>query len=567
LPFALFAFIFRKATVNLAFGTVMSTPHHINFPAHRPSIMGRQGVVTSGHPLASQAGISILQAGGNAMDAAIATAAAVGVVELPMSGVGGDGFIMCYDAHTRRMYGVNATGPAPTGATREFYIDKGGIPIKGILSVSIPGIVDGWLIAHRQLGKLPLIDVFGPAIELCEHGFPVSHKLASALATEHDRFGADPYTQPIFEPDGRPLTPGEVLYQRNLGNTLRAIATQGRDAFYEGDVAAQIAAFSDEYGGLITQEDLARFRARWDEPIHVDYHDYRVYEMPPNSSGHILLQELNIVENFDIPSMGCLSPDSIHVMVEAKKLAFADRERHMADPDWIDVPLDTMLSKDYAAARAGQINHTKAADVVETGIPESEDETTCLTAADGDGNAVCILQSIQGGCGSSLIAGETGILLNNRMTYWHLEKNHPNDLAPGKRVRHTMNPVIATRGNEPVIVCGTPGADTQVQTNLQLLTHAIHFGMTPQEAVEAPRWRNLQNPMESTVPHTCEDRLQLEARFDSTVRKELERRGHKVEILGNWGGPGNAQFISRNVQSGVLSGGVDPRRDGYAIAL
>ena len=173
-----------------------------------------------------------------------------------------------------------------------------------------------------------------------------------------------PYTQPIFEPDGRPLTPGEVLYQRNLGNTLRAIATQGRDAFYEGDVAAQIAAFSDEYGGLIPQEALARFRARWDEPIHVDYHDYRVYEMPPNSSGHILLQELNIVENFDIPSMGCLSPDSIHVMVEAKKLAFADRERHMADPDWIDVPLDTMLSKDYAAARAGQINHTKAADVL-----------------------------------------------------------------------------------------------------------------------------------------------------------------------------------------------------------
>lgn len=540
-----------------------SSPHAITQPAYRPNVMGRNGMITSGHPLASQAGIRILQAGGNAVDAAIAVAAAVGVVELPMSGVGGDGFIMLYDASTRRVYGVNATGPAPTGATRAFYLERGGIPMKGILSVSIPGIVDGWLIAHRQFGRLPLAEVFAPAIELCEQGFPVSHKLAATLAGEHERFGSDPYTKPIFEPDGRPLRPGEILFQRDLGTTFRRIAEEGRSAFYEGEIAEQIEAFSNEYGGLLTADDLAKYRARWDEPIHVDYHGHRVYEMPPNSSGHILLQELNLVERFDLAGMGCLSADSVHVMVEAKKLAFADRERHMADPDWVDVPIDRLLSKAYAEERAREIDLTNAAGVVASGIPESKEETTCFTTADGDGNAVCILQSIQGGCGSSLIAGNTGILLNNRMTYWHLDEGHPNDLAPGKRVRHTMNPVIATRDGEPVIVCGTPGADTQVQTNLQLLTHAIHFGMTPQEAVEAPRWRNLQNPMESTVPHTCEDRLQLESRFPETVRNDLASRGHRLEILGDWGGPGNAQFIARNPSSGVLTGGVDPRRDGY----
>lgn len=511
----------------------MSSPHQISFPAHRPNVMGLNGMVTSGHPLASQAGIRILQAGGNAIDAAIAVAAAIGVVELPMSGVGGDGFIMCYDAATKRVYGVNATGPAPSGATREFYVERGGIPMKGILSVSIPGIVDGWLIAHRQFGKLPLIDVFGPAIELCEQGFPVSHKLAATLAGEHERFGNDPFTRPIFEPDGRPLRPGEILYQKDLGDTFRKIAEGGRSAFYEGEIADTIAAFSDDYDGLITKDDLAKYRARWDDPIHVDYHGHRVYEMPPNSSGHILLQELNIVEHFDIAGMGCLSADSIHAMVEAKKLAFADRETHMADPDWRHVPIDQLLSKDYAAERAGTIDTSKAATDVVSGIPESADDTTCFTVADGQGNVVCILQSIQGGCGSSLIAGETGILLNNRMTYWHLDEGHPNELVPGRRVRHTMNPVIATRDGSPVIVCGTPGADTQVQTNLQLLTHAMHFGMTPQEAVEAPRWRNLQNPMESTVPHTCENKLQMESRFDEAVRQELDRRGHNVEVLGD----------------------------------
>ena len=544
----------------------MSSPHQITYPAFRQNVMGLNGAVTSGHPLASQAGIRILQSGGNAVDAAIATAAALGVVELPSSGVGGDGFIMLYDRQSRKVHGINGTGPAPAAATRDFYVERGGIPMKGALSVSVPGLVDGWLMAHRPFGKLGLLEVLTPAIELCEQGFPVSHKLSATLQAEHEQFSSDPYTSAIFEPDGRPLDPGELLFQRDLGQTLRTIAAGGRDVFYGGEIAHEVVRFMEAYDGLLTFDDLAGFNARLDEPIYVDYCGHRVYEMPPNSSGHILLQELNLIEQFDIPSMGCLTAESVHIMVEAKKLAFADREAHMADPDFRDVPIERLLSKEYAAERAALIDPTRASTAVTTGIPEAKEDTTCFTVADSEGNVVCVLQSIQSSLGSSMIAGNTGILLNNRMTYWHLDEGHPNCLVPGRRVRHTMNPVIAMKLGKPVIICGTPGADTQVQTNLQLLTHAIHFGMTPQEAVEAPRWRNQQNPMESTVPHTCEDLLQLEGRFGDEVRKGLEKRGHALEILDDWGGPGNAQFIRREPESGALLAGVDPRQDGYAIA-
>ena len=253
-------------------------------------------------------------------------------------------------------------------------------------------------------------------------------------------------------------------------------------------------------------------------------------------------------------------------MVEAKKLAFSDREAYVADPDWLDIPLKGLLSKAYAEQQARRIDLNRAAVDVPAGRPESHEDTTCFCTADRWGNAVCVLQSIQSGFGSGLIAGNTGILLNNRMTYWHLEEDHPNCLRPGKRVRHTMNPVIVTRNNKPVLVCGTPGADTQVQTNLQLITHILDFGMTPQEAVEAPRWRSLQNPMESTVPHTCEDVLQLEGRFSADVREGLAHRGHDLRILGDWDGPGSAQAIRILPETNTLIGGSDPRRDGYAAA-
>lgn len=545
----------------------MSSPHAITHSAFRPSIMGRNGVVTSGHHLASQAGIQIMMAGGNAIDAAIATAAALGVVEPQSSGIGGDGFLLIYSAKTGKVSAVNATGAAPTGATREFYLQRNGIPMKGILSVSIPGLVDGWLVAHERFGSLSLDQVLAPAISLCENGFPLSHKLAGSLKGETKRFASDPHTRAIFTRDGQPFKPGEIVYQKNLGKTLRTIAAEGRNAYYEGEIAKAIVAFNQSREGLLTEADLKNHHAKIVDPISVTYQGHTVYEMPPNSSGHILLQELNIVENFDLQSLGCNTAESIHLMVEAKKLAFADREKYMADPDWVDVPIEGLLSKSYAKERANLIDLERAAADVPAGIPEAVEDTTCFCVADGAGNAVCQLQSIQSGWGSSLIAGNTGILLNNRMTYWHLEENHPNCLMPGKRVRHTMNPVIVTQNDKPVLICGTPGADTQVQTNLQLVTHILEFGMTPQEAVEAPRWRSLQNPMESTVPHTCEDVLQLEGRFSEEIQNSLSKKGHDLRILSDWGGPGSAQAIQINPDSGTLTGGSDPRRDGYAVAF
>ena len=545
----------------------MQSPHGITASAFRPSIMGRNGMVTSGHVLASQAGIQTMIAGGNAVDAAIATAAALGVVEPAGSGVGGDGFILIYWAETGQVAAVNATGPAPRAATRETYLKDGGIPMKGMRSVSVPGLVDGWLLAHERYGALKLEEVFAPAISLCEDGFPVSHRLASGLKGENARFAAEPDTRVVFTNDGEPIAPGQLLANRNLGTTLRKIAKDGREGLYEGEIAKAIAEFSQAYDGLLTAEDLANYHAHWAEPIHVNYRGYEIYEMPPNSSGHILLQELNIVGLFDLQTLGCNTAESVHLMVEAKKLAFADREKYMADPDWVNIPLEGMLSKAYAAEQAKRIDLNKAAVDVPAGAPEAHEDTTCFCTADRAGNLVCVLQSIQSGFGSSLIAGDTGILLNNRMTYWHLEEGHPNCLMPGKRVRHTMNPVIVTKDGHPYLTCGTPGADTQVQTNLQLVTHILDFGMTPQEAVSAPRWRSLQNPMESTIPHVCSNDLQLETRFPPEVQESLAAKGHELQLVGDWGGPGSAQAIMIHPESGALIGGSDPRTDGYAVSF
>ena len=557
-----------------------ATPHGIRYAAHRPVVMGRNGMVCAGHPLAAQAGIGILQRGGNAFDAAIATAAALGVVEPLMSGIGGDGFIMTYHAAADRLRVCNGTGAAPYAATLERY--AGGIPMKGILSVSVPGLLNAWLDVHRKYGQLPLSETLAPAIALAEDGFPVTHYLAAAIAGDA-LLCQFPTSRAIFTRNGSgaPLRAGDILRQSNLARTLGIIAEQGRDAFYRGDIAAAIVRFSDEQGGLLTMTDLADCSARWQEPIATDYRDYTVYEAPPNSSGHILLQELNIIRQHDLKAAGFGAPETIHLMVEAKKMAFADRETYVADPDYVDVPLTGMLSAEYALERAAEIDPQWAMTQAAAGDPwryqpgsrpavgagaglrgpssETED-TTCFVVADRNGNAVCQLQSIQSGWGSSLVAGDTGILLNNRMTYWHLDPGHIDCLQPGKRVRHTMNPVMVFRRSSPhdsgsgssstrsndgngatlgsnggngnaaipgsdrangsaapsrqlVYALGTPGADCQVQSNMQVITNLIDYGMTLQEAVEAPRWKHIGDGTESTVPHTAENRLLMENRF------------------------------------------------------
>ena len=572
-----------------------NSPHGIEYEASRPVVMGRNGMVSSGHPLASQAGTAILQRGGNAMDAAIATAAALNVVEPLMSGVGGDGFIMVYQKATEHLEICNGTGAAPYAATRDRFLPQG-IPLNGMLSVSVPGLVDAWLAVHEKYGSLSLAEVFAPAIDLAANGFPVSHVVARSIASS-PLLCKFPTSRAVFTRDGVPLAPGQILYQKDLARTFQAIVEGGRDAFYQGAIAEAIVKFSQEQGGLFSLKDLADCRSRWQEPISTAYRGHTVYEAPPNSSGHVLLQELNMVEQFDLNTLGCNTAESIHIMVEAKKLAFMDREAYVADPEYIEVPTPGLVSKEYSKERAKLIDPERAAGKVQPGDPwryqgvapagglasvrattgPREEDTTCFAVVDRWGNAVCQLQSLQGGWGSGLIAGDTGILLNNRMTYWHLEADHVDCLQPGKRVRHTMNPVMVFSNGEAagnsgspgshrlVLVCGTPGADTQVQTNLQVITHVLDFGMTVAEAVEAPRWRNTQSPTESAVPHVTEDLLHMESRFGADVRAGLERRGHRLNVLGPWNASGSEVMIQVDTESDALFGAADPRRDGYTI--
>ena len=583
-----------------------ATPHGIGFSAHRPVVMGRNGMVCAGHPLAAQAGITILQKGGNAIDAAIATAAALGVVEPLMSGIGGDGFIMAYLAGADELRVCNGTGAAPYAAAPERYRD--GIPMKGIRSVSVPGLLNAWLDTHEAYGRLPLSDVLAPAIALADDGFPVTHYLSAAIAGDA-LLCEFPTSRAVFtrSGSGTPLPPGDILRQSDLARTLSAIAAQGRDAFYRGPIGEAIVRFSDSQGGLLTRDDLNDCRARWQEPIATEYRGHIVYEAPPNSSGHILLQELNIIRDYDLAAMGFGSPESIHLMVEAKKLAFADREAYVADPDYVNVPLEGMLSAEYARRRAAGIDPERAATTVKAGDPwafqsagagravvaasaprrgprHEQEDTTCFVVADREGNAVCQLQSIQSGWGSSLIAGDTGILLNNRMTYWHLDPDHVDYLQPGKRVRHTMNPVMVFRQNDAtpsgngsvaadaaprrqlLYALGTPGADCQVQSNMQVLANLIDYGMTLQEAVEAPRWKHIQDGTESTVPHTAENRLLMEGRFSDAAMRRLRAMGHPVHQLDAWDGvTGREMALYIDPDTGAIHGAADPRYDGYAV--
>ena len=584
------------------------SPHGVSFESNRPVVMGRNGMVCAGHPLAAQAGMAALQRGGNAVDAAIATAAALNVVEPNMSGVGGDGFIMIYNRQAGTIEVCNGTGAAPYATDVDWY-RRNGIPAKGILSVSVPGLVDAWMAAHAKYGTLSRAEVFDAAIDLSENGFPVTHVLSGVIAG--DRLLCEfPDSQAVFAPGGAPMRPGQILRQPGLARTFQAIVDGGRDAFYEGETARALVKFSEEQGGILSLKDLADCRSRWEAPISTTYHGHTVYEAPPNSSGHVLLQELNIVEQFDLKALGCNTPESIHLMVEAKKLAFADREAYMADPDWVDVPVAGMLSKQYAAERARLIDPGRAAEVVGHGDPWSyqpanysrrpkakattgvmqEEDTTCFVVVDRWGNAVCQLQSIQSSLGSSIVAGETGILLNNRMTYWHLDPDHVDCLQPGKRVRHTMNPIMVFRNAGEsqhafqnggsrngdsghgglALVCGTPGADTQVQTNMQVITHVLDFGMTVAEAVEAPRWRNTHSPTESNIPHECDNLLYVESRFPAETLDGLRQRGHTLEVMHGWGASGSEMMIQVDGDTGasdsnVLQGAADPRRDGYAI--
>jgi gamma-glutamyltranspeptidase len=528
---------------------------------YRPLIVGRRGAAAANHPLAAQAGLMTLRAGGNAVDAAVATALALAVVEPMMSGLGGDAFYHVFDAKLGRTVVFNGTGPAPRAATPERY--AAGIPRTGPFSVSVPGMLAGLGIMHRDFGSLPWPQLCAEAIRLARDGFGATPNYRRFAGDHLACLRADRSSAESFLRAGEAPRVGTSITQPDLARTLEEIAAEGADCFYRGALARRLATALPQCGTLVTESDLAEFKAEKQEPLAIDYRGLRVLETPLNSTGFVVLQELKILEHFDVAAMGLGSAELVHVMVEAKKLAFADRERWGSDPRTVQPPFEELLSADYCARLAARIDRRQAAPT--RSIADAAGDTTYFCTADGDGNAVSGIQSINSAWGSGVTAGDTGILLNNRMAYWHLDPAHPNHLRPGRRVRHTMNPPLVLKDGKLWGVFGTPGADNQVQVNFQIATAMIDFGLDPQQAAEMPRWTSMVPGQYANYPHDGPDVLTMERRFPDDVRRDLARRGHPVDTVGDLDGPCSVEIIRRD-ENGMLYAGSDPRRDGWALA-
>jgi len=534
----------------------------VEMRSYRPLIIGRRGAVAANHPLAAQAGLLALRAGGNAVDAAVATGLVLSVVEPMMSGLGGDAFYQVFDAATGRAVVFNGTGPAPAAASPERY--AGGIPRTGPLSVSVPGMLSALGLMHRRFGRLPWRDLFGEAVGYARDGFGATRAYCHFAEEYRSTLLVDARATALFLDDGSAPRLGAAIAQPDLARTLEEIAEEGAEGFYRGRLARRLADGLEAAGALVGAADLAAFTAEEQQPIAVDYRGFTVLEAPPNSTGFVLLQELKILEELDLAGAELLSADRVHAMVEAKKLAFADRERWGADPRSLAPPFERLLSAEYAAALAARIDMRHAAPTEI--VPDAAGDTTYFCTADGEGNAVSGIQSINSGFGAGVIAGDTGILLNNRMAYWHLEAGHPNRLTPGRRVRHTMNPPIVLKDGALWCVFGTPGADNQVQVNLQVLSAMVDCGLDPQQAAEMPRWTSHVSGQYANWPHEGVSELVVERRFPEAVRRELARRGHRLNTVGDLDGPCSVEIIRREAASGMLLAGSDPRRDGWAAA-
>jgi len=528
--------------------------------AHRPLIMGRRGAVASNHPIATAAGMEVLKAGGSAADAAVAVSLTLGVVEPHMSGLGGDGFYHHWSAKTGRAETYAGTGQAPAAATVARYRAEGGIPIDGPLSIQTPGKVAGLAALHAAHGGRPWATLFGPAVEAARDGFAATHMLRKFAADNARRIGASAPSRAVFLPeDGAPPALGAVVAQPALAATLQRLAAGGPEEFYAGALARDLAADLDDAGALVAGADLAAVAPLRGEPIAIPWRGFEVRQTPAPSMGFALLQMLAIVAGRDLAALGWGSAELVHLMVEAKKRAFLDREAEAGReaPDF-----DALFSASRIAAHAAAIG-PRAARLPVRAMAEAD--TTYFCVVDAEGNAVSAIQSINSAFGSGVTGARTGILLNNRMAYWHLDQGHPNALAPGRRVRHTMNAPMVMRDGRPWMIFGTPGADNQVQVNFQVLVAAAVFGMDPQQAVEAPRWTSSQPGQESNYPHGGGDVLTVERGLGEATIAGLRDRGHEVKVVGDLEGPCSVAAI-RVLENGVRMAGSDPRRDGWAAA-
>jgi gamma-glutamyltranspeptidase / glutathione hydrolase len=555
------------------------TPDVRPLPGDRPAanphstrsvVMGRNGMIATSQPLASAAGLHVLQEGGNAIDAAITAAGVLAVVEPTMNGVGGDLFAIVYDAKTKTLRGLNASGHSGYAATPAAFAARklSRVPGSGVYSISVPGVVDGWATLLEKFGTIPLSRALIPAIGYAKNGYAVSEIISDQWQASEKKLAADPAAASTFLPGGHAPKPGDIFTNPRLGATLETIARDGRDAFYKGSIAAAIVADLAKRDALLDARDFAAQTSDWVEPISTTYRGYDVYEMPPNSQGFVALEMLNILEGYDLKSLGHNSAEYLHLLVEAKRIAFADRAAYLADPGSVPpAVLKTLISKEYAASRRREISPDHAAADYKAGTigpsrPSAADQdvnftghdlgdTIYMTVADRQGNIVSLIQSLFSDFGSGIVAGDTGIVLQNRGALFNLTPGHPNEIAPHRRPLHTLVPAFVMKDGKPWLSFGVMGGDHQAQGHTQVLANLIDFGMNIQEAGEAAR-----------VHHGATGLL-VESAISAAARAGLTSRGHKVvEAIGAFGG---FQGILIDPRTGVLMGGSDPRKDGLAV--
>ena len=531
------------------------------FQSRRSALTARRGVVATSQPIAAQVGLRVLQEGGHAVDAAVAASAALGVVEPHNTGVGGDLFALVWDAHTRQVAALNASGRAGRAARIEELRHRGfaRMPAAGEdagASVTVPGTVDGWVELLERYGRRRLPELLAPAVALACEGFVVSEVIAAAWRDAEPKLKRLPSGGELLR-RGRAPRFGEVMRLPALGATLRTIAEGGRDAFYEGELASRSAAFVQGQGGCLSAADFAAHASTWDDPLRTDYRHATLWECPPNGQGLAALMALNIAEGFDLRAMGAQSVDRYHHLIESMRLAFADALRYVADPRRVAVPAEALLSKAYAARRRASLDPGRAMERAAFGAPDAASDTVYVAVVDGEGNACSLINSLYEDFGSGLVVPGTGMALQNRGANFSLEPGHPNALAGGKRPYHTIIPALATRGGELWLCFGVMGGFQQPQGHLQVVSNMVDFDMDPQRALDALRFH---------IDVMGSGEVGLEAGVSPALVSALGARGHRVRIID---GPeralfGGGQIIARDPRSGALVAGSEPRSDGAA---
>ena len=545
----------------LAINTVSSFDRVTGLPfASRSEVIATNGMAATSHPLATQTAINVLKDGGNAIDAAIAANAVLGLVEPTGCGIGGDLFAIVWDAESKKLYGLNSSGPSPIAMNIDFIKEKGldRIPAYGPLPVTVPGAVAGWASLHKKFGKKDFKSLFDEAIFYAESGFPVSELIAYYLKNSSERFKDYPNFAETWMVNGKTPSKGEIFKNTDLANTYKLVATSYGDDFYNGSIANKITSFIQSQGGLLTNEDMSNYNPEWVTPVSTNYRGYDVWELPPNGQGIAALQILNILENYDIPSMTLDSAEYIHLFTEAKKLAYEDRAKYYADPNFSKIPTSELISKQYANERLKLLNKKKAAQRYDAGLENGD--TIYLTVADKYGNMVSLIQSNYRGMGSGMVPENLGFMLQDRGEMFSLDPNHKNSLAGGKRPFHTIIPAFITKDEEPLISFGLMGGAMQPQGHAQIVINLIDFNMNLQEAGDAPRIRHIGSSQPTGEIMVDGGYLSLESSFSDQTRKTLIEMGHKLKY--DKGGFGGYQAIM--LKDGVYYGASESRKDGQA---